>query len=814
MLVTNFSSGELSESLFGRIDLGQYYQGAAKIENFDIIPTGGIKRRSGTERLRTMEGPGRIIPFVIDRERSFLLHLSPGKITAYGLSGGKISGNPKSFVSSASLKVYNFLEEILEVQYAQNFDRMILCQENYQPLEIKYSNGQLDISLFNIDINVELVAKEGIDTNPFKEKDEKYQNNGWLSSDNKWPRTATFFNGRLIFAGTKANPQRLFASSVEDIRKFATYKKFISEVREYITINGKVSMGTNIVEIIDSAEIGKFTKNPQDYHVDSSLYPAGTKVSGLQVKNMLMSNNAKAFSLSSAQNSEFLSWKNSVEYGDQWSGDYQIFSYVSTMTAFKIRIRYRNGKYEYTIREELQMGVNETPHIIDLNNAQKCVTDRDYLYETILGNFSYYAGSNYSDYFAFNVFNQFIDDFWDYIQSRMQKSFILEGIYLTLYGTPLRIQQQISSGNVKADCVIALYTKDYIFDRYPTADCGFTFEIASDSSDAIRWLTVNKGLIVGTETGEWIIPPGVSAINVQAVRNSSYGSDKVQGTAIGDAACFFQAGKKSLVEYYIPQQDNNFRANNMAVLSPEMLTESGALEFDFVLSPHANFFITREDGKVVTLLYDRSLGVFAWTRRTGAGEVKSLAVVPGASGYDDVFLLVEYLNGCYLERFDYDGKVFLDSFTHVERSTWAAAREAYPAHGIALCRVIKRSADETLYEALDADKEPDWNAAGDVYIGYSYKSIMRTLPILANEKMSKQRITNLTLRFLESYLPLVSSIAAGENIKTDKITNINTPYSGVHKMPFPGSWDAQVQVELVCEKPEPVKILSLNAEVQ
>jgi hypothetical protein len=80
-------------------------------------------------------------------------------------------------------------------------------------------------------------------------------------------------------------------------------------------------------------------------------------------------------------------------------------------------------------------------------------------------------------------------------------------------------------------------------DRYPTPDDGFTFEIASDMSDGIKWLAQNKNLLVGTETAEWVIPSGTTATNVQAVLNSRYGSDKIQATTVGDAMCFFQSGK-------------------------------------------------------------------------------------------------------------------------------------------------------------------------------------------------------------------------------------------------------------------------------
>ena len=76
---------------------------------------------------------------------------------------------------------------------------------------------------------------------------------------------------------------------------------------------------------------------------------------------------------------------------------------------------------------------------------------------------------------------------------------------------------------------IPFYAASVLVEKYPSAEDGFTFEIASDMNDAIRWLAVNKGVIIGTETAEWIILPKVTAVNLYTALNSWYGSDRIQG---------------------------------------------------------------------------------------------------------------------------------------------------------------------------------------------------------------------------------------------------------------------------------------------
>jgi hypothetical protein len=367
---------------------------------------------------------------------------------------------------------------------------------------------------------------------------------------------------------------------------------------------------------------------------------------------------------------------------------------------------------------------------------------------------------------------------------------------------------------------IAFYAKSVVIDRHPTPDDGFTFEIASDMSDAIRWIGQNKNLLAGTETAEWVIPAGITATSVQAVLNSRYGSDKVQGTAVSDAVCFIQSGRKALVEYYIPQQDTNFRANNMAMLSKNMLHESPAFDFDFISAPYTKLFVSREDGTIVTLLYERNTGTFAWGRITTGKEVdadgvkartaliKSVATVPGQSGYDDVYLIVERNTVFFLEslserRREAGGgqeEVFLDSYKKADGEFAAYTNEA----------VVY---DETEHKIYPKTQPP---LPGHVmWIGYPYESRVRSMPVLANDRMKQNNIKNLYVRFNDSFMPKVRSVSMDEGKErqgnTDSIGRPE-PYSGVVQVAFPGVWDRDVFFELIHDKPTRCRVLAVNAE--
>jgi hypothetical protein len=321
-----------------------------------------------------------------------------------------------------------------------------------------------------------------------------------------------------------------------------------------------------------------------------------------------------------------------------------------------------------------------------------------------------------------------------------------------------------------------------------------------------------------------VIPAGVHATNVQAFLNSRYGSDSIQATVVGDAMCFFQTGKKALVEDYIPRQDNNFRAGNMALLSKNMLHESPAFDFDFISAPYTKLFVSREDGTVVSLLYERDTGTFAWGRittgkevetvedgrtvRTRTGLVKSVATIPGRAGYDDVYFIVRREEGFFLERHSErvredpagDGAVYLDSYRR-----WDGDAADYTEDA-----VVYDGTDNRTYPVTQAPI-PDHV----MWIGYPYTSRVRSMPVLANDRMKQNAIKNLLIRFNDSFMPKAGAFSMEGGKEREGVTDSigrPEPYSGVVKIPFPGVWDRDVFFELVHDRPTRCRVLAVNAE--
>ena len=55
IIKTNWTAGELSKALFGRVDIAKYQNGAEILENFIVQPHGGITRRPGTKFVKEIK---------------------------------------------------------------------------------------------------------------------------------------------------------------------------------------------------------------------------------------------------------------------------------------------------------------------------------------------------------------------------------------------------------------------------------------------------------------------------------------------------------------------------------------------------------------------------------------------------------------------------------------------------------------------------------------------------------------------------------------------------------------------------------------
>lgn len=72
----SFAAGELAPELYGRSDLRAYENGARRLRNVFIQPTGGVTRRPGLRHVAMLPGQARLVTFEFNTEQSYLIALT------------------------------------------------------------------------------------------------------------------------------------------------------------------------------------------------------------------------------------------------------------------------------------------------------------------------------------------------------------------------------------------------------------------------------------------------------------------------------------------------------------------------------------------------------------------------------------------------------------------------------------------------------------------------------------------------------------------------------------------------------------------
>lgn len=205
----------------------------------------------------------------------------------------------------------------------------------------------------------------------------------------------------------------------------------------------------------------------------------------------------------------------------------------------------------------------------------------------------------------------------------------------------------------------------------------FTFN--ANDVNLVRWIISDeKGLLVGTAGGEWLVRPSSSGealtpSNITAKRSTKYGSANVQSIQFGKSVLFVQkAGRKVRELTYFFDADG-FRATDLTLLA-EHITQGGIIEMSDQAEPQPVLWCVREDGYLAALTYERDVDSFkvGWHRHLLGGSsdaagspavVESAATIPSADGTrDETWLLVQrYVDGAVVRHIEYFMPIFDDA---------------------------------------------------------------------------------------------------------------------------------------------------------
>lgn len=199
-------------------------------------------------------------------------------------------------------------------------------------------------------------------------------------------------------------------------------------------------------------------------------------------------------------------------------------------------------------------------------------------------------------------------------------------------------------------------------------DNAVSYPLDSGDVNNVLWMKDDeKGLIVGTKGGEWLLRASsqnvaLTPTNVKATRSTTYGSyEGSQPVRTGKDILMVQRLRKKLRNLFYTYEIDGFDASDLTLLAPHI----GQYLFGqvaFQSEPEGWVWCTRADGQVGSLMYERSESKIGWGRQILGGFIdtakrrraaaESVAVIPSPTdSRDEVWFLAQRMINGKTERY-------------------------------------------------------------------------------------------------------------------------------------------------------------------
>lgn len=374
------------------------------------------------------------------------------------------------------------------------------------------------------------------------------------------------------------------------------------------------------------------------------------------------------------------------------------------------------------------------------------------------------------------------------------------------------------------------------------ADNAIAVTLNASNVNVIRWIIDDeKGLLIGTTGGEWIVRPSTQSealtqTNVAAKRSTTSGSANIQCLRAGKAAIYIQRAGLKLRELAYVYQDDGFRSPDMTVLS-EHITYSGIKEFEFQQEPQSILWCVRNDGEVAALTYERDQDVLGWHRHilggafgTGQAVVESVAVIPEPSGsYDECWFVVKRtINGSTKRYIEYMKKMWVGG-DNKDDAFYVDSGLTYSGAAATIMSGLGHLEGQTVTILADGAAHPTKVVSGGAitldrsatkaHIGLGYNSDVKTMRIEAGSQDGTaqgktKRIHRVVARLFETLGlkagPSEDNLRAISFRKTSDPTNDSPPlFTGDKEIVWDGDYEKEGQMFFRQDQPLPFTLLAI-----
>ena len=643
----SFNAGEVSPFIDARTSLEKYRSACRTLENFQILPYGGVIRRPGTEFRGTTLNPNlgevRLIGFNFSTTTRFIIEMGVGYMRFWNAATGQLQTN-----ASGGILVVNHPyvgAHLREVQFVQINDLMYFAHANYPPRKLSRladnnwtfevvdweypqqfdeNTTAITISSLNHQGGTTLTASSAI----FKSG---HVGTRW---DLKWKNNRTFceqgINGK-------------FASAAIDVKgawDFSTSGNWTGTVKLLRIPFETWTLGPKSVNVTRNTTVCTVTHAGHGYSVGDWIhFTTGVSPFFTGAPTQILSSgfNTNSYQITVA-NSGAASGSVVVENISQME---VLREYDSNQDRNVVTSGNELERCGMKIWVSDYTAPSVAPSIMPraLLQSSSMYTGGIVKIDNILSGFS--ANATILEWLGEGSYNGKTTKLWT------------EPAFSGVRGYPRSVamhEQRLCFGGTSSQPNTIWCSQIDNFENFKTgvtASDAVQFTLAASEGNRINWMYSQSQLLIGTSGDEWTIgsadsSASLSATNVQASRQSSYGSKYMRAALVNDVLLFVQRNGRKVRELVYELNKDGWVAPDLTLLA-EHITSGEIVEVAYQQQPDAVLWCVRGDGTLIAMTYERDQKVVGWHRHVIAdnADVESVATIYGNGTEDEVWMVVK-----------------------------------------------------------------------------------------------------------------------------------------------------------------------------
>lgn len=740
--LTNFTAGEVSPQLYGRVDIAKYPTGCRTLENFIVRIHGGVERRPGTYFVAAAKNAGkkaRLIPFEYSITQAYVIEVGDQYLRFFKEYGQITSGSPATPVEVAS----PWLEaDLPKIMYAQDEDTLYLVCSGYAPqilTRASHTSWTLAAHTFT---EPPYLAENADDTWAF------------CPTANTGSGITLISNKAIFDAGHVGAAFRLQHGTTTT--KWGWCQITAVTDSTHATADVKSDFGNNYVaiEAMTSANPCQVTVTGHGLFTGDYVMMVGITQAGWTGYNNVIYKitkvSADAFTLDGVNTTSVAAYAPGTDPGT-----------ITSATR-----RWREGAFS-TYRGYPDCVVFHEQRLIYFKDS--------YLFASKTGDYNDF-GSAFS-------------------------------------GTVL-------------------------------ATDGFSYQLAAEKANVIRWATSKNNLILGATDGVWRMgaqtaSDPITPTNAKVSQQSRQGSALLRAHSIGQSVMFVErlglpANKgEKVIEVSYKWETDAYVGKDLTLLS-EHIGTGGIVDWDFQRSPLSILWCVRNDGVLLGLTYDKEQDVIGWHRHPIDGSVESICCIPG-DYQDDLWMITSRtINGSTVRYVEYTKPIRYG--TSVEDAFFVDCGLTYSGAAATTLSGLTHLIGKTVAVLANGAVHPQRvvNASGEITLEYAVTKAQVGLPFTSTLETldlegggaegpaqgKKRSVSKVLIRFYNGGSGLQVG-RADDNVADEKLDTLDfrdgtalmgSPeplFNGVYPAMFPRAWQREARIKVQMANPLPTTILAM-----